>query len=280
MAFEYLPGNSLMHRLDPRIKLLWLGSNIVLGALLFDPILLALVYANVILLIVVSRIPWNKMSGMYKGLIPISIFYFLANLWWYVGPTKFVQLLPSYMLNGYVISLEGLVFSAGVVARFVLMVTAYRLLTLTTTVSDYVLGLVKLRLPKEFGVALSIGFAYIPVLIAQVANIMDAQKARGWVFEYRNPIKRVRAMLPTLFPVIMTSVRRGYNIAAAIESKGFGNITRRTYMRELRLKPLDYWAALVCFTAMAVGYYIQIITPRPGIIYTLNILYTLLGIKP
>jgi energy-coupling factor transport system permease protein len=280
MAFEYLPGNSLMHRLDPRIKLLWLGSNIVLGALLFDPMLLALVYANVVFLIIASKIPWNKLSGMYKGLVPVCIFYFLANLWYYVGPTKFVQLLPSSVLNGYVISLEGIVFSLGVIARFILMVTAYRLLTLTTTISDYVLGLVKLKLPKEFGVALSIGFAYVPVLVTQVANIMDAQRSRGWVFEYRNPLRRVRAMLPTLFPVIMTSIRRGYQIAAAIESKGFGNISRRTYMHQLKFKGLDYWAALVCFAAMAVGYYIQINTPTPGIIYTLNILYGLMGIKP
>lgn len=279
MAFEYYPGNSVMHRLDPRIKLLWLASNIVLGAFLFDPILLALVYANVVFLIVVSRIPWNKMSTLYKGLIPISAFYFLANLWYYVGPTKFFSLLPQNMLNGYTISLEGIVFSLGVVARFILMVTAYRLLTLTTTVSDYVLALVKLKLPKELGVALSIGFAYVPVLVTQVGNIMDAQKARGWVFEYRNPLKRVRAMLPTLFPVIMTSIRRGYQIAAAIESKGFGNIANRTYMHELKFKRLDYWAAVVCFAAMILGYYIQVITPKPGIVYTLNILYHLMGIK-
>jgi len=280
MAFEYYPGNSVMHRLDPRIKLLWLGANIVLGALLFDPILLTVVYANVVFLIVVSRIPWNKMSALYKGLVPISIFYFLTNLWFYVGPTKFFSLLPQYMLNGYTVSLEGIVFSLGVVARFILMVTAYRLLTLTTTVSDYVLALVKLKLPKELGVALSIGFSYVPVLVTQVGNIMDAQKARGWVFEYRNPLRRVRAMLPTLFPIIMTSIRRGYQIAAAIESKGFGNMANRTYMHELKFKPLDYYATVVCIAAMILGYYIQIITPKPGIIYTLNILYHLMGIKP
>lgn len=279
MAFEYYPGKSVMHRLDPRIKLLWLGANIVLGAFLFDPLLLAAVYANVIFLIVVSRIPWNKMSKMYIGLAPISVFYFLTNLWFYVGPTKYISLLPPNILNGYTISLEGIVFSLGVVARFILMLTAYRLLTLTTTISDYVLALVKLKLPKELGVALSIGFAYVPVLVTQVGNIMDAQKARGWVFEYRNPLRRVRAMLPTLFPIIMTSIRRGYQIAAAIESKGFGNIANRTYMHELRLKRLDYYAAAICIAAMILGYYIQINTPKPGIIYTLNILYHLLGIK-
>jgi len=279
MAFEYYPGNSLMHRLDPRIKLLWLAANIVLGAFLFDPLLLAIVYANVVLLMVVSRIPWSKMSKMYKGLIPISVFYFLANLWFYVGPTKYFSLLPQNMLNGYTVSLEGIVFSLGVVARFILMLTAYRILTLTTTVSDYVLALVKLKLPKELGVALSIGFSYVPVLVTQVSNIMDAQKARGWVFEYRNPFRRVRAMLPTLFPIIMTSIRRGYQVAAAIESKGFGNIANRTYMHELRLKRLDVYAAIICVASMILGYYIQAITPKPGIVYTLNLLYHLLNVK-
>lgn len=277
MAFEYLPGRSIMHRLDPRIKLLWLATNIALGAFLFDPILLAIVFSNVLVLALVSKIPWNKLAGMFIGLAPVMVLYFILNLWWVTGETVYFQLLPSNILKGYIVSLEGIVFSLGVVARFILMVTSYRVLTLTTTVSDYVLGLVKLRLPKEFGVALSIGFSYIPVLVAQVSNIMDAQKARGWVFEYRNPLKRVRAMLPTLFPVIMTSVRRGYNIAAAIESKGFGNIANRTYMRELKFKGIDYAAAIICGVAMVTGYYISSITPPPGIVYTLDIIRQLFG---
>lgn len=278
MAFEYLPGRSIMHRLDPRIKLLWLATNILLGAFLFDPILLALVYSNVLILALVSKIPREKLTGMFIGLAPVMVVYFVLNLWWVRGETVFFQLLPSNILGGYIVSLEGIVFSLGVIARFVLMVTSYRVLTLTTTVTDYVLGLVKLRLPKEFGVALSIGFSYIPVLVAQVSSIMDAQKARGWVFEYSNPIKRVRALIPTLFPVIMTSVRRGYNIAAAIESKGFGNITRRTYMHELRFKSIDYVAGAICAVAIAVGYYISSITPYPGIVYTLGIIRQLFQI--
>jgi len=278
MAFEYLPGHSIMHRLDPRIKLLWLATNIILGAFLFDPILLAIVLSNVIILALVSKIPRRKLTGMFIGLAPVMTIYFLLNLWWVKGQTVFFQLLPSNILGGYVVSLEGIVFSFGVIARFILMVTSYRILTLTTTISDYVLGLVKLKLPKEFGVALSIGFGYIPVLMAQVASIMDAQKARGWVFEYRNPIRRVRALIPTLFPVIMTSVRRGYNIAAAIESKGFGNITRRTYMRELKFKGIDYAAGAICAIAIAVGYYISSVTPPPGIIYTVDVLRKLFNL--
>jgi energy-coupling factor transporter transmembrane protein EcfT len=110
-------------------------------------------------------------------------------------------------------------------------------------------------MPPEFGMALSIGFAYVPVLTEENRKIKEAQQARGWTYEYHNPAKRFNALIRRMFiPAIFNSMRRTGDIALAIESKGFShNIAGRTYLRELKFTNEDYLVVIILTVVMVLG---------------------------
>lgn len=249
MALEYVPGSSLLHRLDPRAKMIWtfVISALTIGFL--DPLMVGAVFLLIIVGIAVSKVPWRYFGQLYKPLGPVYLLYFVLNLYWYKGPTVYAEFLGG----AYVVSLEGLLYSFSTVIRFTAIIAAIRLLTITTSISEFVLGLIKFRVPKEFGMALSIGLSYVPVLIDQTRKIMEAQMARAWKFEYRNPLRRIQALIPVLFPTIISSTFRGMSIAAAIESKGFGNVRNRTYRKVLKFNREDYALAGISAILFGIG---------------------------
>jgi len=250
MALEYVPGKTIFHKLDPRAKLVWMSVVLTLASMFLDPIFIVVVLFSVYTSIWVAKVPWEKIKQLYRPLIPTYCLYFILSLWWYRGPTVFFSLFGGFL----VVTLEGIVYSLANILRFTCIITIVRVVTLITAISDFIIGLVRLRLPKEFGMALSIGLGYVPVLMEQTLSIMNAQRARAWRFEYRNPIKRGRALLAVLFPALFMSMYRGTKIAAAIESKGFGyDIAHRTYRRQLKYEMRDYAFTIICVIALVVG---------------------------
>jgi len=124
-----------------------------------------------------------------------------------------------------------------------------------TPIRDLVLALVKLGLPAEFGMALSTGFGYMPVLLDENQKIKEAQMSRAFEYEYRNPLKRFKALFTQLLiPSISNSMRRTQDIALAMESKGFSyNPRARTYMRDIKLQRNDYVFLAVTLVILAFG---------------------------
>jgi energy-coupling factor transport system permease protein len=133
-----------------------------------------------------------------------------------------------------------------------------RAILMITPIRDIIITFVKLRLPAEFALALSIGFAYVPVLVDENTKIKEAQQARGWRYEYRNPAKRFNALLKQMFvPAIFNSMRRTGDIAIAIESRGFShNIAKRTFVRQLKYTTSDYLATAILLVFLAGGLYV------------------------
>jgi len=250
MAFEYIPGKTLFHRLDPRTKFLYWAVVITLAVGLgTDPIYTSILFLSLLLVIRLSRIPMNKVAAFLKGIVPVAGMYALFNLLFPPTATEFTMpYVFFYVIPGLLpITLEGVIWTLGAVLRFLIILLVIRTILMITPIRDLIIALVKLKLPPEFGMALSIGFAYVPVLIDENTKIKEAQEARGWSYEYRNPAKRFNALLRQMFiPAIFNSIRRTGDIAIAIESRGFShNVSGRTYMRQLKLTKEDY--AIMCF---------------------------------
>lgn len=259
MAFEYIPGKTLFHRLDPRTKILYWVVVIVLAVGLgTDPIYLTCLFVSVLIVIKASGIPWNRVVPFIKGISPVATVYAIFNLLFptaaaeFKNPYVFFYLIPP---NTLPITLEATVWTIGAVLRFVIILISIRTILMITPIRDLILAFVKFKLPPEFGLALSIGFAYVPVLIDENRKIKEAQEARGLKYEFRNPIKRFNALLKKMFiPSIFNSMRRTGDIAVAIESRGFGhNIDNRTYMRELKLSKEDRIVGAVLVVILAAG---------------------------
>ena len=241
MSFDYVPGTSFFHRLDPRTKLLFFVFAFIISETFDDPFLLALEFVLIFLIGWLAGIPKSKIMGLFKNMIPIFIMLYVLNVIWWSPPRANVlfYLLPAQ--KWFPFSYEAMVYSAGVILRFANVLIALWVIMLTTPISRFVLGFVKWRLPPSIAMGIGIGLASIPMLSQEIGMVLDAMKARAWEVEYRNPAKRIRAYVPLFVPILYQTITRAENIAVAIESRAFGyNIARRTYYREERMRDSDY----------------------------------------
>jgi len=255
VSVEYIPGDTIFHRLDPRVKLLAFLVVTILIVSWSDPLFMGGLFFSICLALKLAGVSWRTTFGIVWALAPVVIVYFVFNVFFkpITDPHVLLELAPGHRAPwNWSVSLEALVWSLAAVFRFCCILVTLRGILLLTPVREIILAMVKLGLPAEFGVALGIGFGYIPVLIDENRKIREAQMARGWEYEFKNPIRRLQALYKMLVPTLMNSMRRGNAIAVAIESKGFGyNIRRRTWYKDLHFGGADR-AATIGLIALAI----------------------------
>jgi len=255
MAIDYMPGETIIHKLDPRTKILWITTVVVLTISLFDPIFLLLLPAALIIgTAVIAGIKVSKLVGMVKPLVPILIGFMIVNLWYY--PSMHQATPPTFWLvpKHFQVSLDGIMYSLACLMKYVALIMTIRLMTLLTPIYDFILTAMKFKFPRSAGLALCIGLGYVPVLINEVRNIKESQEVRGWKIRTNNPIKKARAYAPIVIPSIRSSLRRGEQIAVAIEARGYGyDIAHRTFRRELKLCRKDLMAIMFLSALIIVG---------------------------
>ncbi|MDO8124545.1 MAG: energy-coupling factor transporter transmembrane component T [Candidatus Hermodarchaeota archaeon] len=246
MAFEYIPGDDFFHRRDPRTKIFMAISIVIMSVWFNDPVWLISLFIFELLILKLARIPLSKIAGFIRGIFPVAVMYFIFNL--ILPPVRVADPLVVFYLVFWTfpplfpITVESVVWGIGALFRFLIILVMIRTVLMLTPIRDLILALTKLRVPPEFALAVSIGLGYLPVLIDENRRIKEAQQARGWEYEFRNPAKRFSALLTKmLIPSIANSMRRTRDIATAIESRGFGyNLRARTYLHEIKMKTGDY----------------------------------------
>jgi energy-coupling factor transport system permease protein len=256
VVLEYIPGKALFHRLDPRVKMLYFATVVLVVAWWSDPIFLSVVFGAIILILKMSRVPMGLVTSFLRALVPVIVAYFVFNLFLkpHENPHVLFYVIPPGVARFTLgVSVEAIVWSLAAVLRFLSILLTVRTVLLLTPVRDVVLSLVRMGLPPEFGVAMGIGFGYIPVLIDENRKIKEALQSRAWEFEYRNPFRRLKALMRMMVPTLMSTMRRANAIAVAIEAKGFSyNVRGRTWLKELRFSREDY-AVMAVFVAVIVG---------------------------
>ena len=259
MAFEYIPANTFIHKIDPRIKLFYWAVTITLTLFLgTDPIFLGILFISELIVLNLARVPFKEVISFLKSTISIVIFYTIINVLYPPNANTFVNPTTLFYLYNLPIMFESIIYAIGSTIRFLIMLLAIRTVLMITPIRDLILSLVKFKLPPEFGLALSIGFAYVPVLTAENRKIKEAQQARGLSYDTKNPIKKFDVLIRRMFiPSIFNSTRRTSDIAIAIESKGFSHdIANRTYMKELKMNKMDYFIVLVLSAFLVSGFII------------------------
>ena len=252
---QYYPADSVVHRLDPRVKILLLIAVItavfLAGNLLaFVPVILYL-YAAARL----SKVPFKMLVKGLKPLRFILILTFVLNLFFLQGQTPLVD------LGFAVIHRESLLTAVHYSLRLVLLVLASSLLTLTTPPITLTDGLERLLSPlrvihfpaHEMAMMMSIALRFIPTLLEEADKIMKAQTARGADFESGNLIARAKAMVPLLVPLFVSAFRRAGDLAMAMEARCYHGGEGRTRLRVLKCQRRDYIAcALLALLILAV----------------------------
>lgn len=240
---QYFPGNSLLHRLDPRIKLISIVLFIVTVFTAKTYVGFALMAASTVALIGFSGIRYSTVLKSLKPVVFILAFTVVANILWTSGDHLLVDF---WVIHIYA---EGIVYAFFMALRIICLITVtFVLLTYTTSpvaLTDALERLLKplarIKLPvHEFSMIMSIALRFIPTLLEETDKIMSAQKARGADFESGNLMQRVKALVPILVPLFVSSFRRADELAGAMECRLYHGGEGRTRMKVLRLAPHDF----------------------------------------
>ncbi len=244
---QFFPGKSVIHRLDPRTKLVMLVVYIVALFVAVSWISYGVMFAFLALCIGLSRIPVKSILRGLKPLVLIMIFTAILNLFFSTGETVLVS------FWGLSITLEGLVRAVFMLLRILMMITCTFLLTYTTSPIALTDGLESLLNPlkrikvpvHELAMMMCIALRFIPTLIEETDKIMSAQKARGADFESGKLMERVKALIPVLVPLFISAFRRADELATAMECRCYHGGEGRTKMKLLRYSRRDYLAFAV-----------------------------------
>ncbi len=240
---QYFPGNSVIHRLDPRFKIIITGVFI---AMLFTADnFMGLGIGTVFLLVsfLLSQIPFKLMLKSLKPIIPIVIFTSILNLFFLDGVVLF-------KLGFIKVTYEGLRTSAVMIIRIIALIMGSSLLTYTTspiTLTDAIERLLsplkKLKFPvHELAMMMTIALRFIPTLIEETDKIMSAQKARGADMESGSLMQRAKALTPILIPLFVSAFRRAEELALAMECRCYQGGDGRTRLRQLHSTGTDFFA--------------------------------------
>ena len=247
---QYFPGNTVIHRLDPRTKLLFTVLYIVALFSAKGGVSYAVLFAVLCASIAVSRIhPRNILRGM-KPILFIIVLTAVLNIFYTPGD-------PIWQWKFLKITVEGLWAAFFMVLRISFLITCTFLLTYTTSPImltdglERLLGpLKKLRVPvHELSMMMSIALRFIPTLIEETDKIMSAQKARGADFDTGNLFQKAKALVPLLVPLFISAFRRADELATAMECRCYHGGEGRTRLRQLRFQGSDI-AALILGAAL------------------------------
>ena len=250
---QFFPGNSFLHRLDPRMKLLGLICYLVALFLANWFVTYGVMLALLVLGCAVAHIRPKTLLGGLKPVIVLLVFTGVLNMFYTPGTP-----LVSFWI--FTITYEGILHAFFMVVRIMMLICATFLLTYTTSPImltdglERLLGpLKKLRVPvHELSMMMSIALRFIPTLIEETDKIMSAQRARGADFDSGGLIRKAKALLPLLVPLFISALRRAEELATAMECRCYCGGQGRTRLGELRLRPSD-WVFLVCMVVLAVA---------------------------
>ena len=250
---QYFPGNSFIHRLDPRTKLIALVVYIVALFMAVNWVSYALMAAFLLLCIKISTIPGKSFIRGMKPLMMILIFTGVLNLFF---TTEGTVLVDFWFVT---ITTAGLQRAIFMVVRILLLICGTFLLTYTTSPISLTDGLEalmnplkKIKVPvHELSMMMCIALRFIPTLIEETDKIMSAQKARGADFESGTLMEKAKAMIPILVPLFISAFRRADELATAMECRCYQGGEGRTKMKLLRYSRLDFRAFFVAAVLLA-----------------------------
>lgn len=253
---QYYPTKSIIHRLDPRVKIM--GTLIFIIVLFVVNSFLGFLVAalGLIAIVAMSKVPLKFMLKGLKPIFFIIIFTFVLNLFMFDG-----EVIVKFWI--FTITREGLYRAVFMAVRLILLILGSSALTLTTTpisLSDGIESLLKpyskLGFPShELAMMMTIALRFIPTLLDETDKIMKAQQARGADFETGSIFQRAKQMIPILVPLFISAFRIAQDMAMAMEARCYNGGNNRTRMNAIKFKKTDAVAIVILtvFTAGIIG---------------------------
>ena len=252
---QFYPTNSVIHRLDPRIKLI--GTTAFITAVLFVNNFVGYGVAALYLatLVAISKVPPSFLLRGLRAVIFILVFAASINLFLTPGENILVQF-------GFLrITVEGLILATQMIFRLILLILGSSVLTLTTSPIKLTDGIESLLSPlkivkvpaHDIAMMMTIALRFIPTLADEMDKIIKAQKARGADFDTGSPAKRAKSLIPVLVPLFVSAFKRADELATAMESRCYRGDFNRTKMKQMKITRADIFAGgviIAFFTAV------------------------------
>lgn len=259
---QYFPGKSVLHRLDPRMKILLTVGYIIMLFSVSNPLGLCVGILFLAFAYAISGIPPRMITKSLKPVIPIIIFTTVLNMFFVKGD-------PLFDWWIFHISRQGLLTAVVMTIRIICLIAGTSLLTYTTSPITLTDGLERLMKPlkkvhfpvHELSMMMTIALRFIPTLIEETDKIMNAQKARGADLESGGIMQRAKALVPILIPLFVSAFRRADELALAMECRCYRGDVGRTRMKQLHYSWQDGVAAALTAACIAVVVVVNIFAP-------------------
>ena len=265
---QHFPGDSIVHRTDPRLKILLVIAYIVAIFLASNFYALAAVTLFLVIAVIFSRVPFGRVLRSVKMILFVIIFTAILNLFFYSAGEDAHMIWEWRFLS---LSWESVINTIFLAMRLFLLVMGTAILTLTTTPVALTDGIESLLTPlkwikfpvHELALIMSIALRFIPILIDETNRIIAAQKARGANFEKGGLISRAKAMIPVLIPLLVSAFRRAEDLGDAMDARCYTGGNKRTKYKKLRFGWRDLVALLVGAALIAGVVLMKIYLPAP-----------------
>lgn len=254
---QYVPGDSFVHKLDPRIKIIISFIYVVAIFIVNNYLGCAIVFIFTLFFILVSKISFKYVFNGLKPIIMLVVITALLNMFMTSGSGN-----PIFRWMFLKVYTEGVNLAIFMVLRLIFLITGTSLLTLTTSPIELTDGIEKLLNPfkkiglpaHELAMMMTIALRFIPTLIDETDKIMKAQMARGADFESGNIIKKAKNLIPLLVPLFVSSFRRADELAMAMEARCYRGGEGRTRMKILKLTSKDFVAVsfIIVFSIISI----------------------------
>lgn len=260
---QYFPGTSVIHRMDPRTKLVLI---ILFIAELFIADGLIPLMVGVVLMVaayMLSRLSWKLILKSIKPILPIVIFTAVLNIFFIEGD-------PIFSWKFITISDKGVITAILMCIRIIALIAGSSLLTYTTTPIALTDGLERLLMPlskikipvHELSMMMTIALRFIPTLIDETQKIISAQKARGADMDSGNAIEKAKSLVPILIPLFVSAFRRADELAMAMECRCYHGGEGRTKMKQLHFTKNDILASVIVILSFALVILLNIYGPE------------------
>ncbi len=244
---QYFPGNSIIHRSDPRFKIILLIVILILVFCAGNLFSLAFMVVFIFAILSISRVPIVMYLKNLKVILPIILLTTIINLFYITDGV------PIFQFWVFRITSAGIHRSVFMSSRVILLILVSSVLTYTTSPNDLTDAIERLLAPLKYiglgklvhtlSMMMTIALRFIPTLIEETEKIMNAQKARGADFENGKIVDRIKSIIPILIPLLISSVRRAYDLAEAMECRCYNGGEGRQRMKQMHCTAIDYTLA-------------------------------------
>lgn len=252
---QYFSGNSFIHSLDPRVKI-WLSIIMMFAIFMsWSYMSMAIICLFIFMLILISKVPLRFYIKGSRIILLFALFSAIINLFYGEGE-------PLYKFGVLTITEYGIKNSIVIMVRISGLLFMSSILMFTTSPNDMTYAIESIMKPlnrfnvdvQDIAMMMTISLRFIPTLFEEFDKIMKAQKSRGADVESSNLIKRVKSYIPILFPLLVSSFRRAYDLAIAMECRCYNSLARRTRMKEFSIGGRDVIAVItVCILLICVS---------------------------